>query len=489
MTSLKIRQAIVVATQEAAVGGTAQSAASVRVGGISLLKRTLMVLSRQGVERFAVVTHDLALRDALREDPAIAALRVSWVASDGKADAEGHAIIDAGARLLPGRFLVASADRIFDPKIAHELLRREGTGTCAAVAKSEALEPLVLPTGPIGFTGLFTADAAFLRELMNRDAQRRSLGHRRVLSVMAARGALEQLDVGTAYCQPVRDAATRATANRMLLDALRKPVDGLVARHINRNFSLFVTRFLKDTPIRPNHITVVSLLVAVLGGIVSASATAQTAWMLAIGAALWQLASMLDGVDGELARLKFSGSKLGEWLDTLSDDLGRLALFSGAAIGVGNVTGNPLWTYMLLSCVAMQVGLSVPLYRKLLQAGSGSHYALTWDAKGEKSRWDRFKAQVGFLSRRDAYILIWLAFAIIGWSEIAIVGTTLVTFLVVLNEIVAPRQVRSGPVTSTVPEVTAANVRPVTAGRRPVTITARARPVTPRTATARRLAV
>lgn len=480
MPSLKIRQAVIVATTQAVVSGIPSPAGSVRVGGISLLKRAILTLSKQGVERFVVATRHATQRVELQRDSAIADLDVTWVQSRDEGASDGDAVMAAADHLRPGRFLVVPADRVFEPRIAGSLLERSGAGVCAAVQSNDALQPIATPEGGVGYTGLFTADGALLRELAQRNGDRRALELHLVLGAIAARGALHTVDVGTAYCQPVRDKATRATANKILLDALRKPVDGLVARHINRNFSLFITRFVKDTPIRPNHITGVSLAVAVLGGVMSAWATPTSMFWLIAGAAMWQLASMLDGVDGELARLKFSGSKLGEWLDTLSDDIGRLAFFVGAGIGVANVTGNSLWMYLLFANVAMQMGLTVPLYRKLWQAGSGSHFALAWEAKDDASLWDRAKKEVEFLTRRDTYIAMWLAFAIVGWSQVAIAGTTLITFAVMLNEVLSPRQVR-----------TAQTAQPKTArpaiAHRPVAV--RVRPVTPRTNTAPQLTV
>lgn len=478
--SLKIRQAVIVATQDAVVGGTSSPAGSVRVGGISLLKRAILTLSKQGVERFVVATRHAALRDELLDDPSITALNVTWVQSNDESASDGHAVMIAADHLRPGRFLVVPADRVFEPRIASALLERSGRGTSAAVLSRAALQPIATPAGAFGYTGLFTADSELLRELAVRDEERRDLELHLVLSGLAARGALDAVDVGTAYCQPVRDKATRRMANKILLDALRKPVDGLVARHINRNFSLFITRFLKDTPIRPNHITGISLAVAVLGGVMSAWATPSSVYWLIAGAAMWQLASMLDGVDGELARLKFSGSKLGEWLDTLSDDIGRLAFFVGAGIGVANVSGSSFWMYLLFACVAMQLALSVPLYRKLWLAGSGSHFALAWEAKDEASLWDRAKKEVEFLTRRDTYIAMWLAFAIVGWSQFAIAGTTLITFAVVLNEFLSPRQFRSD-------QAAQPAAAPPAVAHSPVAM--RVRPVTPRTTTAPQLTV
>src|SRR5204862_26307 len=49
------------------------------------------------------------------------------------------------------------------------------------------------------------------------------------------------------------------------------------------------------------------------------------------GVLLLELGSVIDGVDGELARLKYWFSRRGEWLDTISDDLANLAFIAGAA--------------------------------------------------------------------------------------------------------------------------------------------------------------
>lgn len=59
-----------------------------------------------------------------------------------------------------------------------------------------------------------------------------------------------------------------------------------------------------------------------------------------LGATLFQIQSILDGVDGELARLLHKESKLGYYLDLVADNLTHMAVFGGIALGQ-IASGNP----------------------------------------------------------------------------------------------------------------------------------------------------
>jgi phosphatidylglycerophosphate synthase len=154
---------------------------------------------------------------------------------------------------------------------------------------------------------------------------------------------------------------------------------------------------------------------------------------------------MLDGVDGELARLKFSGSKFGEWFDTLTDDIGKFLFFIGSGVGAAAVLGSSIWFNLLALSVAMQVAMSYFIYRKLIQSGSGSHYALAWDGPPQdKPLWTRLITRIEFLSRRDAYVAIWLLLTAIGLVQVGIVLSLASTSCVLISELVSPRRARVG---------------------------------------------
>ncbi len=80
---------------------------------------------------------------------------------------------------------------------------------------------------------------------------------------------------------------------------------------------------LARTPVTPNQITVASFLLALLGA--SLLALADSSWWIAGGLVI-QAASILDGCDGEVARLKCRQSARGAWLDTILDRYADLAV-------------------------------------------------------------------------------------------------------------------------------------------------------------------
>jgi CDP-L-myo-inositol myo-inositolphosphotransferase len=450
-------QAIVVATHQVTTRGRLQPLANVRVGGISLLKRALLTLAKEGIQSFAVVYADEAVEEQARQDDKLAALDIRWVQNASRASEDGFSVLEA----LPNvqdPYLVVPCDRVFDGQIVRTLLQ-QSSGSMTLAVSGDARKPLaeaglsrigeyggriVRTDAHSGFTGLFVANRELGRALQAAQVDGRPLRLDRILSEVPAH-RMHEVDVGTAFFESAAQPAGRERADQHLLASLRKDVDGLVARHVNRVFSLAVTRLIKNTPIRPNHVTAFSLGISIFAAFAAAHASSDAPWWLFLGAVLWQLASMLDGVDGELARLKFAGSKLGEWFDTLTDDIGKFAFFVGSGIGASAVYGNSMWTGLAVVTVAIQITLSIRIYRKLLGAGSGSHYALTWDTSDKPpTAWSKFTSRFEFLSRRDSFVAIWMVLTAAGLVRLNLVLTGIVTLFVLANEIMVPRQARQG---------------------------------------------
>ena len=115
-----------------------------------------------------------------------------------------------------------------------------------------------------------------------------------------------------------------------LATILGKPTDGFVSRHFNRKVSTLISRRLANTPVTPNQISVATMLVTCLASWWMASG--DYLW-LAIGGLLFQFASILDGCDGEVARLKQMDSTNGEWVDTLADKISYLSPSTRSRLG------------------------------------------------------------------------------------------------------------------------------------------------------------
>ncbi|MGC2782963.1 MAG: CDP-alcohol phosphatidyltransferase family protein [Roseiarcus sp.] len=140
----------------------------------------------------------------------------------------------------------------------------------------------------------------------------------------------------------VETPADVRAAERRLLKSLAKDTDGFMARHVERPISLAISRRLAATAITPNQMSLISIAVGICGGpfFLSSRPCMQT-----IGALLFLAHSILDGCDGELARLKFQQSRWGGVLDFWGDNVVHIVIFACMAIGWSLSAGAlwPLW--------------------------------------------------------------------------------------------------------------------------------------------------
>ncbi len=120
--------------------------------------------------------------------------------------------------------------------------------------------------------------------------------------------------------------------------------------------------------------TVVIMGMGVLGACLAALPEHATALLFA--GLLFQGQSIFDGCDGEIARLTYRFSPLGQWLDTIGDDLTNYLFCLGLAIGQARMMDNP-WFYVLGGVTfATQLALSGIMYQRIAKMGTGDLLAL-----------------------------------------------------------------------------------------------------------------
>jgi phosphatidylglycerophosphate synthase len=133
-----------------------------------------------------------------------------------------------------------------------------------------------------------------------------------------------------------------------MLAALRSSEDGpIVDRFVNRTVSARLTRRLITSRVTPNQITCASLVIGLAGAwLLGSEGMLKSLW----GLVLFQLSVILDHVDGEVARLKLLSSRLGKWLDNVSDHVVDLAVIG---LLTWRVAGNgPAAHFVALGVVA-----------------------------------------------------------------------------------------------------------------------------------------
>ena len=232
----------------------------------------------------------------------------------------------------------------------------------------------------------------------------------------------------------VADEAGRRNAERLLLATLRKPTDGFTARHLNRAISLPLSAALCRTGVTPTQVTLFAFGLG-LASVVPLLTGGRTGFILA--AVLLQAHSVLDGCDGELARLLHLRSRVGAWADQISDDVVNLAFLIAAGMwldGVGFELAAPLTFIAAASFVIYQVALYTALWTR--GGKSGSVTSLRWWGQGDSGSGrfriripDRLKAIIEDLLRRDSFTFAYLPCALLGIPFIAFLWQTAVAII------------------------------------------------------------
>lgn len=243
---------------------------------------------------------------------------------------------------------------------------------------------------------------------------------------------------------PVRDSASRREARAVLLGSLRKSVDGLVSRTINRPISIAISSLLVYTPITPNALSFLTFLMA-LG-----AAALMAAQEFIAGTLLMQFSSVVDGCDGEVARLKYRASKVGAWLDTVLDDISTPAFALATGYGVWRALGG-VHGGVLFGLAVTAVVLSLPAYwvtySRLLAHGSTDSGRVSFSETPGASWFRRFLVRyLQPLSKRDGYIFIFMMVALAGvpWMIVILyfIGAVLVAGTVLTDR--SPSDARYG---------------------------------------------
>jgi phosphatidylglycerophosphate synthase len=209
-----------------------------------------------------------------------------------------------------------------------------------------------------------------------------------------AQGRLRFVDTGDARCCRIRSAADARSVESEMLASLIRPTDGFFARHFDRYLSRRISLVLVRWGVHPNLVTAAATLVGLVGAGLLASVDRP---LQVLGALIFIFATVLDGCDGEVARLSLRTSERGRRLDLIGDNIVNGAVF--LAIGYASFRAEP--TPLFLAAVgAALVGLG-------LATAAGFWYSawLTRSGRQEAVR-DTYESVV---SRDFAYLILLLA--------------------------------------------------------------------------------
>ena len=347
-----------------------------RVLGLGLARRTVVAAGRAGYSRVYFLARD-------RAAPAGVTAISSWsTLTDMRAQQPGPLIIAHAAILAEPDWLARLAETQIRPALwaamPHKVI------LLAAPAVADALTVLEADIGAYDLSA----------------AQERLTRHFGTPSAIPT--MIDPLVVTTTT--DVDDAEWR------LLRGLVKDTDGFMARNVERPISLRIARRLASTGITPNQITLLSVGIGLGGALFFLSA--HWLWQT-IGALLFLAHSILDGCDGELARLRFQESRFGGIIDYWGDNVVHIVVFACMAIGWSLSIGAP-WPLLLGAAAALgNLGSAWFVYWRVMHAkkDSGPLFTSVTTVPGQT-----LARMLDAASRRDFIYLVFFL-ALLGKSN------------------------------------------------------------------------
>ena len=197
---------------------------------------------------------------------------------------------------------------------------------------------------------------------------------------------------------------------------MSKPQDGFVSRFFNRPISRRITSVLLKFPIHPSTWTI---SICILPLIASVFLVHGDYVSIVIGAAIFQVFSILDGCDGEIARAKNLESKLGERLDYFCDFIASLLYVLTLGLGLHRSSEGIVCAVLITANeVLLRAGKSQTVVAPpTLHDSFYARHRTMIGHSGLLNLGERFVWWLFQLTKRDMAILVFLLLALLGLAQ------------------------------------------------------------------------
>ena len=340
--------------------------------GLRIIERVILGAKEAGISEFVIVTgyKGKKLRKFLGDGKKYGT-SISFVQNDNWKRANGISVL-AAQKYFRENFVLLMSDHVFSPKTLIRIQRLKLTNNECALAIDKNLDSVldVSDTTKVTVkdgraialnknlefynaydTGMFVC-SPYIFKILEKTTKLGKNSLSGGMRMLISEGKLRTLDIrGSLWadCDTWKDIKF---AENKLLKNLYKPADGILSKKFNRRVSTFITRFLVKTPVTPNMISVFIPALAILTFFLLSKGTYP--WLI-IGGLMIQFLSIIDGCDGEIARLKFMNSFFGAWLDPILDRYVDMFLIAGMAYGYWNATGSKLILFMAIMVMFVDV--------------------------------------------------------------------------------------------------------------------------------------
>ena len=403
--------AIVLANNPGAIGFASPLP---QVGAVPILLRSILSAAKSGAARIVVVI-DRSRAARMRRDLLKTGRVPDNVEWCGIISGEDFlpSLLGQLASEIDGHLVLVAGDRVYHPSLHKRAGEWDG---------EEDVLTFVTGSELVGICSLSRKASIDAAHCCRTDAS----SVEDIVSWLAMTHFIESEAVAEEKWQRIRTEQQRVLAERKLDGWLVKPTDGIFAR-ANRRISIPISRRIIPFPITPNIVSLFTLAVSFAAGLFFALGGFRN---ILTGAVLSWLSSVLDGCDGEVARLKLQDSAFGCWLETICDNLYYVFIFAGMTVGLVRSSGNRnylIWGgFLLLGAIASFLMTGIQRHR--MAGERPEQYLQEWHKKADS----RSSNPLLYLGRNTEFIIrrcflpyVILFFAVFGLMNWFLVGAAL----------------------------------------------------------------
>jgi len=327
--------------------------------GLNLIERVILTAKKSGIKEFCIVTgyNGEKIREQL-SDGKKHGVKIQYIQNDQWTKGNAISVLKA-KNYFKKPFVLLMADHNYDHRILDRLLKTKiGKDECILCVDNNPKDHLNMDDATkvltldhrietIGKnlndyncidTGIFICNPVIfdaLEESISKGDEGLSGG----ISVLAQRNKMRYLRLADNFWIDIDDKTDLKNAEHFLCIKLKKDTDGPVSRILNRPISLMISKVLLKTGITPNQISVLSFIVGLAGASLFFFGEY---FYLILGGIIVHIHSIVDGCDGEIARLKLRRTKYGGYLDSFLDRYVDAAIILGLTYGYWSISGDSM---------------------------------------------------------------------------------------------------------------------------------------------------
>jgi CDP-L-myo-inositol myo-inositolphosphotransferase len=329
----------------------------VQLLGLSLIERVILTAKQAGIKEFVITIGYLGDKIKARlGNGRKYGVSIEYVENKEWEKGNGLSVLKA-KDVIKENFILLMSDHIFDPTILIDLINiKIEEGECILcidrninkvfdledATKVKTVNNKIMTIGKnlsrynAIDTGVFLC-TNIIFEVINQSASKGDSTISGAINILASKGKMRYFDIKKRFWIDIDNCKSLKQAKKIISKSLVKKNDGPISKILNRKISLRISSYLVKTNINPNFITVITFLVSLLSAFFFSIGHY---YYTLIGGLLAQFSSIIDGCDGEIARLKFKQSNYGAWFDSVLDRYADAFILFGMTYGYFALNSN-----------------------------------------------------------------------------------------------------------------------------------------------------